>query len=104
MNQVIFKVVAEIRRREIDFDTDFWETSLDKFNRWYKVTVCTNESYNVSSIHNTIFHHADRDIYIRFLFFRSGNSTFAVGTNNMFLQIFTSDNLEPLIIEKFICV
>ena len=102
MNKVIFKVIAEIRRWEIHLDTDIRKTALNEFYRRHEVAIGTDESHNICCVHHTILNHADRDINVGFLFFRSRNVAFAVRADDVLFKIFASDNLKEVAIYELV--
>ena len=104
MKHVVLQVIAIIGWREIDFYVFLRILALNKFQGRKQIAIGTNQCDSVCLVLDAICHHPDGDIHIRFLLFRSYNITFAEGADNMFLQIFSSDDLKPISIDQFVSV
>lgn len=57
--EIVFQIIAKVRRRKIYLYAYIGESTLDKFNRRHKITAGAYKSNYISSIHYTVFNHSD---------------------------------------------
>ncbi len=69
MSQVVFQITTEIRWREVNLNALLRIVLLNELQRRHKVAIGTNQHNCICNIEYTISYHADRDVYIGFLFF-----------------------------------